>query len=114
MTDSVVLGTQHAEDTRNAALRREARKDDDAFRWLMSDERGRRFIAKQLRESQALAPRVSDTPDPVMFREGQRAHGLALIQEIMRLAPQHLATVIALSVAAQAKPTGETDGDRDD
>jgi hypothetical protein len=101
------LGNQRHVDKRNKGLKTAQARLDDGFRWLMSDERGRRFVAKQLRESEALAPHVQPSPERALFKEGLRAHGLALIQDITRLCPQHLATVIALS---QAAPEGEDDG----
>lgn len=110
MNEPLDLGNQRDVQKRNKAIRIERTKVDEAFRWIMSDERGRRFVAQQLRDSEALAPRVTRDAGMAMFNEGRRAHGLGLIHEISRLCPQHLANVIVLSQAVPALPPGETDG----
>jgi hypothetical protein len=108
MNEPLDLGNQRHVDKRNKRLKTESARQDEAFRWLMADDRGRRFIAKQLREAEVLVPYVQPSTDRALFKEGLRAHGLALIQDITRICPQHLATVIALS---QGTPEGENDDD---
>lgn len=109
MSEPVDLGNARHVQKRNKAIKVDQAKLDEDFRWLMADERGRRIIADQLRESEALAPRVAPSADLAMFKEGRRMHGLVLIRQIGRVCPQHLSAVLLL--ASQTPPNHQIGDD---
>lgn len=109
MTD---LGNQRDVERRNKAAKISRNKVREGLLWLLADERGRRYLADLVRESDAVAALVSVSSDGVMFREGKRSMGLKILNDVRTHAPEQFA---ALLTAALANPVeGANDGGRID
>lgn len=67
---------------------RDAAAHEDAWRWMLDDEKGRLVLAQVLRASNPLG--VSHVPGDAMgtaFREGQRHAGTLIYQTVMEMRP---------------------------
>lgn len=67
------------------ALRR--RREEDDFRWLMNDKRGRRVVWRLLENTGVYKTSFTGNSE-TFFREGQRNVGLMLISQIHELTPE--------------------------
>lgn len=109
MTD---LGNQRDVERRNKAAKISRNKVREGLQWLLADERGRRYLADLVRETDAVAAQVAVTSDGVMFREGKRSMGLKILSDVQAHAPEQFAALLA---AVLTNPTdGAKDGDRAD
>lgn len=75
-----------------AALAREQEAAD--FIWLMSSQRGRRIVWRQLSTSRVFHSSFDPTAMNMAFNEGRRAEGLRLLAQIHALCPDHYATMM--------------------
>lgn len=68
--------------------------EDSDFKWLMTDQRGRRIMRRLLERTGVF--RVSFTGDAqtTAFREGERNVGLEMIAQVQRHAPDRLASIL--------------------
>lgn len=109
MTD---LGNQRDVERRNKAAKIARNKVKEGLQWLLADERGRRYLADLVRESDAIAPQVGVTIDGALFREGKRSMGLKILTDVQAHVPEQFA---ALLMAVLANPVeGANDGGRTD
>lgn len=63
------------------------RREEDDFRWLMNDKRGRRIVWRLLEKTGVYRSSFTGNSE-TFFREGQRNVGLMLIEQIHALAPE--------------------------
>jgi hypothetical protein len=73
---------KQVEDKQQLARRREI----DDFKWLMADERGRRFMWRLLEKAGVFRSSFTGNSE-TFFREGQRNIGLMLIADIHEACP---------------------------
>jgi hypothetical protein len=102
MADTGELGSQRGEEQRNKAIKARALQADDAFRWIMNDERGRKVVWSLLDRAGVFRSSMAATPELTAFNEGRRDMGLALLADIMRLAPE-LYTRMAAEAAVKPR-----------
>ena len=71
-------------------LERKLQRDREAsdFRWLLNHKQGRRLMWKWLGEAGIFHSSFGGGSDATNFREGTRAFGLKLLQEIQTLCPE--------------------------
>ncbi len=89
-------------------LRRQ-RQLDEAFRWLMSDARGRLLMWERLTDAGVFRSSINPNPQMTAFAEGRRDLGLRDLAHLMRLCPEQYARM-----AAEASNPGENNERRDD
>lgn len=89
-----VAAQESMEAARRDAEAHEAAKDADAIRWLMADQKGRRFMRRLLEQTGVF--RVSFTPDARLtdFREGERNVGLRHLALVTEHAPEGLVELL--------------------
>ena len=117
-------GNQHHVERREKAARKARRQRDEALRWLMADNRGRRFVWRLLGKAGIFRTSMAASPELTAFNEGRRDLGLGLLADVMRLCPERYAQMQAEahsrgSGQAHSKPTststtGDIDGGHDD
>lgn len=111
MSDFDAGNRLHVEKRAKAGKVRE-RQQDEAFKWLMADRRGRLLVWQRLADAGVFTTSMSATPELTAFREGRRDLGLADLARVMRLCPEQYARMAA---EAQSTPTeGEAPDGRDD
>jgi hypothetical protein len=72
----------------SAQLRKNERDDEiDAFKWLMNDARGRKFVWRLLDKAGVYRSSFTGNSE-TFFREGARNLGLMVIAEIHELCPE--------------------------
>ncbi|MBT2339526.1 MULTISPECIES: Bbp19 family protein [Pseudomonas] len=69
------------------AERSERLKQAADFRWLMNDERGRRFMWRLMGHCKVFEPSFNPHGGIMNFNEGQRNVGLFLLGEVNQLCP---------------------------
>jgi len=87
-TDLEAQQREREEAERAATKRREQDRDD--FKWVMSDARGRRFVWRLMRDAGVF--RSTFAPGDALtsaFNEGNRQNGLALMNEVLAVCPEH-------------------------
>lgn len=92
--DEVALKEQA---TQEAIARRQA---DEDLVWLMNDQRGRRFLWRQMAKANVFSPVFNPDAMVMAWNEGRRNEGLQLLTEINRLCPE-LYPVMAAENAIQ-------------
>ena len=107
LIESGPLGNQHKEQVIARDARTKARQRDEAFRWLMSDRKGRLLMWELLDKTGVFRGGLIDTAS-LLFNEGARNVGLRYLADIQRLAPQQFITMQAEATRPQ-KPDGESD-----
>lgn len=70
---------------------RRERRLDEALRWLMSDERGRRLMWQRLSDAGVFRSSFDANPQTTAFAEGRRDLGLRDLARIMRCCPEQYA-----------------------
>ncbi|UYN96552.1 MAG: hypothetical protein KIT25_06365 [Enhydrobacter sp.] len=85
------------------------RRLDDAFRWLMSDPRGRFLLWDRLERAGVFRTSMAGDPHVTAFHEGLRQMGLHDFAQLMRLCPEELGRM-----AREATQPGEHDDGRSD
>ena len=83
--------------TREGIARRQA---DEDLVWLMNDQRGRRFLWRQMSQSHVFIPVFNPDAMVMAWNEGRRNEGLQLLTQINRLCPE-LYPVMAAENAIQ-------------
>lgn len=104
------LGSQRNEETRNKAAKVAQQQADESVRWLMADEKGRRFVRDQITRAGIYQTSMAGTPEMTAFNEGRRNMGLMLLADVVRLAPEQYPRMQAEAVA-RANPQKK---DKDD
>jgi hypothetical protein len=103
------LGNQQREQVIARDARARRRQRDEAFRWLMSDRKGRLLMWELLDKTGVFRGGLHDTAR-LLFNEGARNVGLKYLADIQRLAPHQFTTMQAEATARPDKPDGESDG----
>jgi hypothetical protein len=108
------LGNQQHVQERIKAAKAQSGKRDDAFRWLMSDARGRLLMWELLARTGVFKGGLRDTAS-ILFDEGARNVGLKYLADVQRLTPAQFITMQAEANAkpARKKPEGDDDGGSD-
>ena len=88
--DEVAKAKEEAE--LEARKRRENEVAD--FQWVMSDARGRRLVWRLMREAGVFHSSLSDNALELAANEGRRRQGLLLLDEVMKVCPQHWISMI--------------------
>jgi predicted Fe-S protein YdhL (DUF1289 family) len=106
-------GNQRHVERAEKASKTARRQRDEAFRWLMADQRGRRIVWSLLGKASVFQSSMAGSSELTAFNEGRRDVGLALLADIMRLCPE---SYTRMQAEAHPKPLvdGEKDGGRDD
>ena len=112
LIESGPLGNQHKEQVIARDARTKARQRDEAFRWLMSDRKGRFLMWELLDKTGVFRGGLIDTAR-LLFNEGARNVGLKYLSDIQRLTPHQFVAMQAEATARLKKPDGETN-DRSD
>lgn len=102
---------QRAVDKRNKGLKRQSLVADESVKWIMSDLRGRAYLAELLRESQALLPIVAGSNDGAMFREGRKVLGHKIMADVQRCLPKQFPGLIQ---AVFEEPKDEKNDERNE
>lgn len=68
--------------------------EEDDFKWVLSDVRGRRFIWGLLEEAGVYSSSFDGTSEGTIFGEGQRNQGLKILSLIHEVAPDMYAKMI--------------------
>lgn len=68
--------------------------EEEDFKWVLSDVRGRRFIWGLLEEAGVYSSSFDGTAETTIFNEGQRNQGLKILSMIHEVAPDMYATMI--------------------
>ena len=68
--------------------------EEEDFKWVLSDVRGRRFIWGLLEEAGVYSSSFDGTAETTIFNEGNRNQGLKLLAMIHEVAPDLYATMI--------------------
>lgn len=61
-----------------------ARRVVDDLKWIMSDKRGRRFVARLLDQAGLHLPSIDANTASMAFKEGKRWFGTLLMEEIKK------------------------------
>ena len=110
---------RHVERAEKAA-KSARRQRDEALRWLMSDQRGRRFVWNLLGKAGVFRSSMAGSAELTAFNEGRRDIGLALLADVTRLSPENYTlmqseqTVSDTAWHGKSPTTGENDDGRDD
>lgn len=88
-----LLAVEAAETARKADTRRVADEAADDFRWLMSDKRGRRIVARLLADTGVFRCSFTGNSE-TYFREGERNVGLRLLAQVNDLTPELYPTML--------------------
>jgi hypothetical protein len=104
---------RHVERREKTAKTGRRRRNQD-FRWLMGEQRGRRFVWDLLAKAGLFRSSLAGTAELTAFNEGRRDVGLALLADLMRLCPEQYARMQAEAVSKQPVSNGENDDRRDD
>ncbi len=106
LVESGPLGNQQKEQVIARDARSKARQRDEAFRWLMSDRKGRLLMWELLDKTGVFRGGVTDTAR-LLFNEGARNVGLRYLADIQRLAPHQFTTMQAEATARPKTHDGE-------
>jgi hypothetical protein len=68
--------------------------DIEAIKWVMSDKRGRRFVARQLERTGAFRLSFSTNALTMAFNEGMRSVGLMLIAQLNEHCPERYSEML--------------------
>lgn len=80
------------------------------FKWLMGDQRGRRFMWRTLGHCRLFQSSIGPTDAVTNYNEGQRNVGLLLLSQVNDLTPNLYAVMAAENVERPAaEQTQETD-----
>lgn len=111
MSDTYDAGNQQHVDQRKKGAKVRDRQLDEAFRWMMADEKGRTLMWDRLARAGVFRASFA-TPDLMAFNEGKRSMGLNELDRIMRLCPAEFTRMQAEAIARLTTPKtdGETDG----
>jgi hypothetical protein len=104
MTD---LGNQQHVEQRNKKIKSRTTKIKEALRWVLSDERGRRYLAHVIAESKALDRVKGITPNDVMFLDGVKSMGFKIFNDVKALDDPK---ALGLLLASVLQPDGDDDG----
>lgn len=69
-------------------------QQDEDFRWLMSDQRGRRIVWRLLSEAGVFQTSFNPEAMTMAFKEGQRTAGLQLLAQVHKLCPDLYTTMM--------------------
>lgn len=97
MTEFDPIDTHQQEAAREEAEARAvlaAELDAKDFIWLMSDQRGRRIIWRQLAASRVFHSSFDPAAMNMAFNEGRRAEGLRLLGQVHALCPDLYPTMM--------------------
>lgn len=97
MEDFDPLNTEQQElDKASAAALRQLvqQQQDEDFRWLMSDQRGRRIVWRLLSEAGVFQTSFNPESMTMAFKEGQRTAGLQLLAQVHKLCPDLYTTMM--------------------
>lgn len=85
-TDLTAQGEAKEKTEREHQIRREREIAD--FKWLMQDERGRRFVWRLMREAGVFHSTFDAEALVMARREGERSQGLKLLNEVLGTCPE--------------------------
>ena len=80
-------GTEKKRTIRKDKLKALHDRQDNDFRWLMSDERGRRFMWRLIEMSGVRRRSYDGSTEMMLIREGERNIGLRLMADLERIVP---------------------------
>ena len=92
-------GDRRSVERRNRTLRARRARLVEALQWLVADERGRLYLARLVRDSEAITSQVAFAADGALFREGKRSLGLSILNDLRRHAPEQLPALLAAALA---------------
>ena len=104
---------RHVERREKTAKTARLERNED-FRWLMGQQRGRRFVWELLAKAGLFRSSLGTSPELTAFNEGRRDLGLAVLADLMRLCPEQYARMQAEAISKQPVSNGENDDRRDD
>lgn len=104
---------RHVECREKSAKTARLQRNED-FRWLMGEQRGRRFVWDLLAKAGLFRSSLGLSPELTAFNEGRRDLGLAVLADMMRLCPEQYARMQTEAISKQPVSNGENDGGRDD
>jgi len=107
---TVDLGNQTYVEKRGKALRTKRARVREALLWVVSDVRGRQYLADLVRETRCMqTTQLAMAQDAILFREGQRAVGFKILNDLRELGDlRPLGDV--LGNVLNPNPDGVTDG----
>ena len=86
-------GNQAVADERDLSARRALHEKDGDFKWIMSDERGRRFVCRLLDNTRVDETSFCPNAMQMANEEGKKEMGRWLLKQIERLCPRALYTM---------------------
>ncbi len=89
-TEEQELAAANADAMRKLAQQQQ----DEDFRWLMSDQRGRRIVWRLLSDAGVFHTSFNPEALTMAFKEGQRTAGLQLLAQVHRLCPDLYTTMM--------------------
>ena len=113
-------GNQRHVERREKAAKTARRRRDEALRWLMADNRGRRFVWRLLAKAGIFRSSFVESPQLTAFNEGRRDIGLGLLADVMRICPERYAQMQAEVHSKPTQPStrnsnhGDIDGGHDE
>lgn len=94
-TDPFDLEAQEAEQIEEAERHKVAKfLEDDAFKWLMSGPKGRRFVWGAMERSGLFNQSFDGTSEGTIFSDGLKNEGRYLMGRIFELCPEKFAVMI--------------------
>jgi hypothetical protein len=84
-------------------------QDNDDFRWLMGDARGRRLVWHWLAAARIYESSMGPSPEATAFNEGRRNAGLVLLADVNRICPADYATMMVEAQPQSSDSNGEED-----
>ena len=104
---------RHVERRQKSAKTTRLQRNEDV-RWLMGEQRGRRFVWYLLAKAGLFRSSLASTAELTAFNEGRRDLGLAVLADLMRLCPEEYGRMQAEAISKQPESNGENDDRRDD
>ena len=92
-------GDPRSVERRDKALHAHRARLGEALTWLLADPRGLLYLARLVRDSEAVTAQVAFTADGALFREGKRSLGLSILNDLRRHAPGQLSVLLAAALA---------------
>jgi hypothetical protein len=87
-------GQERAEEEAEERAMRALQLEIEAIKWVMSDKRGRRFVAKQLERTGAFRLSFNTNALTMAFNEGMRSVGLMLMSLLNEHCPERYSEML--------------------
>lgn len=97
MEDFDPLDHEQQEELRLAAGQNQAlliQQQAEDFKWMMSDQRGRRLVWRQLSDAGVFQQSFNPEAMTMAFNEGRRSAGLRLLDQVHTLCPDLYTTMM--------------------